>query len=69
MGEQLKGELKRRKEELKARIKDAVKDDTNIVSSVNVGGSGSRTSVSSRQEVVTKNGVTTKREIREERRS
>jgi hypothetical protein len=69
MPNRLKGELKKRKEELKQRINDAAKDDSNIASSVNVGGSGSHTSVSSRQEVVTKDGVTTKREIREERRS
>jgi len=69
MPNRLKGELKRRKEQLKEQIEDAAKKDSNIASAVNVGESGSKTSVSSRQEVVTKDGVTTKREIREERRS
>jgi hypothetical protein len=69
MPERLKGELKKRKEQLKKQIADAAKSDSNIASSINVGGSGSSTSVSSRQEVVTKDGVTTKKEIREERRS
>ncbi len=69
MPHRLKAELKKRKEELKKEIEEAAKRDSNIASATNVGGSGSSTSVSSRQEVVTKDGVTTKKEIREERRS
>ncbi len=47
------------KDELKRRIKDAVEDSSNIASAINVGGKGTRTSVSSRQRVVHRDGVTT----------
>ena len=53
---------------LKANLEDAITDSTNAASAVNVGGKGKRTSVSSRQRVVHRDGVTTTTtEIREER--
>ena len=61
-------DIKKLKETLKRSIDDAV-EDGNVASAVNVGGTDSTTSVSSKQEITTKDGVTTKREIREERRS
>jgi LPS O-antigen subunit length determinant protein (WzzB/FepE family) len=70
---ELKDELKRKKDELKDELKDqieaAVTENSNIASAVNVNQPNSKTSVSTRQETVTKNGVTTKREIHKERRS
>lgn len=56
------------KDELKKRIKDAVEDSSNIASAINVGSKGTRTSVSSRQRVVHRDGVTTTTTERRESR-
>jgi len=61
---------KRFAEELKKKIKDAARDDgVNIASSVNIGSKGQRTSVSSRQRVVQRDGITTTTTERREERS
>jgi hypothetical protein len=61
-------ERPRLQDELKEKIKDAVAQSTNVAAAVNVGGKSKRTSVSSRQRVVHRDGVTTTTtETREER--
>jgi hypothetical protein len=50
---------KKLRDELKARIEDAVATSSNVASSINIGQKGSHTSVSSRQRVVHRDGVTT----------
>ncbi|MFN2389948.1 MAG: hypothetical protein ABR575_10150 [Actinomycetota bacterium] len=59
---------KKLRDELKKRIKEAV-DEGNVASAINVGGKGSHTSVSSRQQVTHRDGVTTKKTERREERS
>ena len=60
---------KKRRHDLKQGIKDAVGDGVNIASAVNVGSKGQSTSVSSRQRVVHRDGVTTTTTERTEERS
>ena len=61
---------KRFVEELKKKVKDAAdQDGTNIASSVNIGSKGQRTSVSSRQRIVKRDGITTTTTERREERS
>lgn len=59
---------KRLRDELKKKIENVV-DSANVASAVNVGSNGQRTSVSSRQRVVHKDGVTTTTTERREERS
>ncbi len=61
---------KRIREELKQKIKDAVDGGgSNIASAVNIGSKGERTSVSSHQRVVQRDGVTTTTTERREERT
>jgi hypothetical protein len=61
---------KRFGEELAKKIRDAIDNDgANIASSVNVGSKGQRTSVSSHQRIVQKDGVRTVTTERREERS
>ncbi|MEA2516767.1 MAG: hypothetical protein QOG16_605 [Actinomycetota bacterium] len=61
---------KRLGEELAKKIRDAIDNDgANIASSVNVGSKGQRTSVSSHQRIVQKDGVRTVTTERREERS
>lgn len=61
---------KRFAEELKKKIKDAVDHNgANIASSVNVGSKGQRTSVSARQRIVQRDGITTTTTERREERT
>jgi hypothetical protein len=61
---------KRFGEELAKKIRQAIdKDGANIASSVNVGSKGQRTSVSSHQRIVQKDGVRTVTTERREERS
>ena len=56
------------RDELKKKIKESVDHSSNVAAAVNVGSKGQRTSISSRQRVVHKDGVTTTvTEHREER--
>ena|GEM_PF-6343159 len=57
------------RDEIKKKIKDAASDTSNIASAINVGGKGRRTSVSSRQKVVHRDGVTTTTTEKHEERS
>ena len=57
-------------EELKKKISDAIDEGgANVASSVNVGSKGQRTSVSSHQRIVQKDGVRTVTTERREERS
>ena len=57
------------KKALKERVSKALRDGpVNHVTAINVGGSTSRTSVSTRQTVTQRNGKTEVTEVREERR-
>jgi hypothetical protein len=61
---------KRFADELKKKIKHAIDEGgANIASSVNVGSKGQRTSVSSHQSIVQRDGITTTRTERREERS
>ena len=61
---------KRFTEELKKKIKQTIDEGgANVASAVNVGGKGQRTSVSSHQRVVQRDGVTTTTTERREERS
>ena len=58
------------REELKNVIRDASDESSNIASAINVGGKNRSSSVSSKQRVIQRDGVTTKvTETREERRT
>ena len=58
------------REELKKKFKQAIDDGgANIASSFNVGGKGQRTSVSTRQRIVHRDGITTTTTERREERS
>jgi hypothetical protein len=62
-------ERKKLRDELKARIEDAVGESTNVASAINIGKGRSHTSVSSRQRVVHRDGVTTTVTERREHKS
>ena len=47
------------RDQLKKKIKESVGESSNIATAVNVGSKGQRTSVSSHQRVVHRDGVTT----------
>jgi hypothetical protein len=70
-GEEFKMTEKRRKarDELKKWIENAVSESSNVASAINVGNKGSRTSVSSRQRIVHRDGVTTTVTERREEKS
>ena len=61
---------KRFKEELKKKIKQTIDEGgANVASAVNVGSKGQHTSVSSRQRIVQRDGITTTTTERREERS
>ena len=57
------------RDELKRKIKESVGDGSNVASAVSVGSKGQTTSVSSRQRVLHRDGVTTTVTAKHEERS